>query len=72
MAYRQFQPAHAGTGERPLTTAQVAKRENVTTRTVERWCRDGRIPCWRTSGGTHWRIPRDYAERAAAARDPEA
>lgn len=41
--------------ERPLKTAEVADMYGVDRKTVERWARDGKIPCFHTRGG-HYRF----------------
>lgn len=46
----------------PLTTAQAAKREGVSTRTIARWLDEGRLgdgsePWHAHKVGSHWRIP---------------
>lgn len=55
---------------RPLTTAIVAKREDVDARTVARWCDEGLVPAWKTPGGS-WRIARNYAKCCPTALERE-
>ena len=45
------------TGEALLSTDEVAEYFGVTTTTVYRWCREGRIPCMKV--GKHWRVRRE-------------
>lgn len=39
------------TNDRMLTTAQVARRENVAIRTVQRWVKEGWVRAHKTPGG---------------------
>ena len=45
------------TGEVLLSAEEVAEHFGVTTTTVYRWCREGRIPCLKI--GKHWRMRRE-------------
>ena len=45
------------TGEALLSSEEVAEYFGVTTTTVYRWCREGRIPCMKI--GKHWRVRRE-------------
>ena len=42
------------TGEALLSVEEVAEHFGVTTTTVYRWCKEGRIPCLKI--GKHWRV----------------
>jgi excisionase family DNA binding protein len=45
------------TGEALLSVEEVAEHFGVTTTTVYRWCKEGRIPCLKI--GKHWRVRRE-------------
>ena len=44
-------------GEALLSVEEVAEYSGVTTTTVYRWCKEGRIPCLKI--GKHWRVRRE-------------
>jgi len=49
-----------------LTVTEAAKRLSVDRRTLQNWCRDGKVPgAIRTPGG-HWRVPVEFVERERA------
>ena len=43
-----------------LTTEEVAGYFGVTTTTIYRWCKEGRVPCLKI--GKHWRVRREELE----------
>jgi excisionase family DNA binding protein len=45
------------TGEVLLSAEEMAEHFGVTTTTVYRWCKEGRIPCLKI--GKHWRMRRE-------------
>jgi excisionase family DNA binding protein len=45
------------TGEVLLSAEEMAAHFGVTTTTVYRWCKEGRIPCLKI--GKHWRMRRE-------------
>jgi excisionase family DNA binding protein len=58
------------TGEAPLSVEGVAEYFGVTTTTVYRWCKEGRIPCLKI--GKLWRMRReelvDFLKEAGESR----
>jgi excisionase family DNA binding protein len=48
--------------DRPLTPSQVANQLGVDRRTVNNWCRAGKLQAFRTPGG-HWRIAATEVEK---------
>jgi len=48
--------------KRFYTTFEVAKMLGVSTLTVWRWCKQGKVRAWRTPGG-HYRIPCEEVDR---------
>ncbi|WP_036726223.1 helix-turn-helix domain-containing protein [Patulibacter minatonensis] len=54
--------------DRRFTAAEMAERWNANPRTVERWCRDGRIPT-ATKVGHRWLIPADAVVEPKAKKD---
>ena len=45
---------------RKLSTNEVARRENVSARTIRRMCERGQLPAYKV--GKQWRIDRSYRE----------
>jgi excisionase family DNA binding protein len=58
-------PEQASTIARYVTAGALARALNVARRSVERWCKSGKIQANRTPGG-HWRIPREEIDRLLA------
>lgn len=57
----------------PMTVSELAERCSVTSLTVQRWLRAGRIPGVSRTLGGHYRIDRSAAERflREMAEEPE-
>ena len=49
--------------EDSYTPAEVAEREGVHEKTIQKWIREGKIPANRSPGGRLWQIPLDYREQ---------
>lgn len=54
--------SEAGPGPTFLTTSQVSRLLGVSPNTVNRWAREGKLPCQVTLGGHH-RFEQDEVER---------
>lgn len=52
----------AMTDQKPITPGKAAARLGVDRRTINNWCRDGKLKAFRTPGG-HWRIDEAEIER---------